>query len=97
MRPSAKDLLESSYEFAERITSQAFAEFENIVSEIIKPLIDLQSVINLASSQVAHILTAAVIGFKDAANDSGELRQMIADLLAMILESLSRQSPVRIA
>lgn len=95
--PDARDLLESGYEFASRVTADAFATFENIIAKILTPVTDsMQSPINYTSSQVARILTAAVKGFKETAADTSELRRLIDDLMTMILASFRNQTSATI-
>ena len=88
--PDAKDFLESSYEFAGQATAAAFAEFESIVAEILKPQINSRSSVKLSAVQIARILTSAVYGFKNTAADADELRRLINGLIAMILASLQK-------
>src|SRR5260221_3390357 len=65
--PDAKDILESGYEFAAEITLQAFSDFENILSDVLRPIMSSQAEKNLSSDQLAHILATAVQGLKESA------------------------------
>jgi TetR/AcrR family transcriptional regulator of autoinduction and epiphytic fitness len=86
--PDAKDLLESSYEFAAKVTTQANADFEALLAEVLQPLVRQSTGLKLSSAQVAHILTSAAPGFKASAKNSGQLRELIAGLIAIVLASL---------
>lgn len=91
--PDTKDLLENTHKFAGQITSGAFTEFENILEGILEPLVDAsQSKSKLSPKQLAHILTSAIYGFKNAAGNVAELRQLFDDLITVILESLQSRN-----
>src|SRR6266699_811480 len=89
--PDAKDILESGYEFAAEITLQAFSDFENILSDVLRPIISSQAEKNLSSEQLAHILTTASQGFKESASSAVQLRQMIKGLVTVVLAGLQKQ------
>jgi len=87
--PDAKDLLESSYEFATEVTKRASADFEALVAEVLQPLVRRSTGLKLSSAQVAHILAAAAPGFKASAKNAGQLRELIAGLISIVLASLT--------
>jgi len=87
--PDAKDLLQSSYEFATEVTTKAAADFVAILAEVLEPLVGAENKVNLSSFQVAHLLACAVLGFKESATNADELRQMIAGLITIVLTSLN--------
>jgi TetR/AcrR family transcriptional regulator of autoinduction and epiphytic fitness len=90
--PDAKDILESGYEFAAEITLQAFSDFENILSDVLRPIMSSQAEKNLSSDQLAHILATAVQGFKESATSVVQLRQMIEGLITIVVAGLQNQS-----
>jgi len=90
--PDAKDILESGYEFAAEITLQAFSDFENILSDVLRPIISSQAEINLSSDHLAHILATAVQGLKESATSVVQLRQMIEGLITIVVAGLQNQS-----
>jgi AcrR family transcriptional regulator len=90
--PDAKDILESGYEFAAEITVQAFADFEQILADVLHPLVNAQAETNLSAVQLAHILTAAVQGFKESASSVVALRQMITGFITLVLAGLQLPS-----
>jgi AcrR family transcriptional regulator len=89
--PDAKDLLEGGYEFASAITVQAFADFELILSNALRPLVSAQTMPPLSAEQLAHILTSAVQGFKESASSVQQLRHLITGLITIVLAGLSNQ------
>ena len=90
--PDAKDILESGYEFAAEITLQAFSDFENILSDVLRPLMSSQAEKNLSSEQLAHILATSVQGLKESATSVVQLRQMIEGLITIVVAGLQNQS-----
>ncbi len=90
--PDARDLLESSYEFADKVTTKAFADFEKMLSGILEPTIKSNSGANLSSAQTARLMASAVYGFKNAAANSLELRELIEQLIEIVLLSLQARS-----
>ena len=89
--PDARDILESGYEFAAEITLQAFSDFENILSDVLRPIVSSQAEKLLSSEQLAHILTTAAQGFKESASSAVQLRQMIKGLITVVLAGLQNQ------
>jgi AcrR family transcriptional regulator len=89
--PDAKDILESGYAFATEITVRAFADFEAILADVLRPLVSAQADPPLSSEQLAHILTTAAQGFKESASSAAQLRQLIKGLTTIVLASLHNQ------
>ena len=83
--PEAKEVFESSHEFAREAVADAMALFEG----------DLKSVIDLfpkgtlpkgiSHKRAAHLLVGAVAGIKKTCTSSVELREKIDDLIAMTI------------
>ncbi len=86
--PDAKDLLQSSYEFATAVTTKAASDFVALVAEILDPLVQRQKRVNLSSVQIAQLLASALLGFKESARNVAQLRELIAGLIGVILASL---------
>jgi len=93
--PDAKDLLQSSYEFAHEVTSMAAANFEALLAEAIQPLIAKNVPMigekapnGFSAMRIAHILATAVPGFKESAKTAVEFRELIAGLIAIVIASL---------
>jgi AcrR family transcriptional regulator len=83
--PDAKDLIQCGYAFAGKALSQASGEFEAELVAIMKTASGAPSVAKL--ERLAHVLTAAVHGFKETAQSPEELREMIDVLLSVTLAS----------
>ena len=86
--PDAKDMLESSYEFATAVTTKAAADFTAILAGVLEPLVQNQKTVKLSGHQIAEILANAMPGFKLAAANTEQLRKFIAGLLMIVLGSL---------
>ncbi|GCE31568.1 TetR family transcriptional regulator [Dictyobacter alpinus] len=87
--PDARDILESGYAFATEITMGAFAEFETILSDILRPLMSDQANLSLSPEQLAHILNTATQGFKESASSAMQIRQLIKGLITIVLAGLN--------
>jgi AcrR family transcriptional regulator len=90
--PDAKDVLESSFAFAHAIASKAVADFERILVSILEPL-TAQAPLTISPDRIAHILTAAVPGFKESASSVKQLQQMIEGLVTIVLAGLHNTMP----
>ncbi len=86
--PDAKDLLESGRTIAPEVVDPHFAAFEQLVAQQLTPLVRAQSRVRLSAIQIARLMVAATLGFKQTAEDAVQLRQMIAGLIALVLASL---------
>lgn len=85
--PEAREVFESSHEFAREAVAEAMSLFEG----------DLKSVIDLfpkgtlpkgiSHKQAAHLLAAAMAGIKKTCSSSAELREKIHDLIAMTIRA----------
>lgn len=83
--PDAKDLLESGHLFAGDVITKGLADFEKIITHILKQLALAKVSAPLPLPQTAKIMIGAMMGFKQSAKDSTQLRQMIAGLIAIVL------------
>jgi AcrR family transcriptional regulator len=86
--PDAKDLVDCSHGFAKDTIQQITAEFEALLVEILEPVASSSHKSVLPAAQIAHLLTASVHGYKEAASSVAELRTMIAGLVTLTLAAL---------
>jgi len=86
--PDAKDLYESSYQFAAEVTARATADFVALVADVLDPLVRRQDKVALSSVQIAQLLVSAVPGFKSSVTTTEQFRAMIARLITIVLASL---------
>lgn len=89
--PDARDLLESSYEFATEVTTKATADFEALVAEVLRALVRGKAPKEFSPAQIAHILATAALGFKESAKTEVQLRELIAGLVTIVLSSLKNR------
>lgn len=89
--PDAKDMLESGFTFAAETTVKAYADFETMISDVLRPIVSSQVEEHLSAEQLAHILTTATQGFKESALSVVQLRQMIKGLITVVLAGLQNQ------
>lgn len=87
--PDASDILESGSEIACHELTRAKADFEAIVTDVLKPLVREQSKVKLPAAKIAEILCRASHGFKGTTKDAAELRQILHDHLTLVLASLA--------
>jgi TetR/AcrR family transcriptional regulator of autoinduction and epiphytic fitness len=84
--PEAKEISDSSYEFAREALDQSYEKLESVLASILKLHVKCSGNKKaLSSERMAHILTSAVRGFKLVAKSATELRKLIQDLLGIIL------------
>jgi TetR/AcrR family transcriptional regulator of autoinduction and epiphytic fitness len=84
--PEAKEISDSSYEFAREALDDSYAKFESVLASILKGQVKSSGNKKaLSAAKTAHILTSAVRGFKLVAKSGTELRKLIQDLLGFIL------------
>ena len=86
--PDAKDLYESSFQFASDITAKTAADFVAMVADVLGPMVGRQARVDLSPVQIAQVLANAVPGYKTVANTKGQLRELIAGLITVVLASL---------
>jgi TetR/AcrR family transcriptional regulator, regulator of autoinduction and epiphytic fitness len=84
--PEAKEISDSSYEFAREALDASYENFESVLASILKEQARSSgSKKRLSPERMAHILASAVRGFKLAAKSATELRKLIRDLVVIIL------------
>ena len=85
----ARELLECGYDFARASLEAGYARLDAVIVPVIAPLLQSRSrKARLSAESAARVLTGAVRGFKQVAATSGELRELIADLLSLSLDSV---------
>lgn len=88
--PDARDLLESGHLYAADVITKGLADFEKIITQILEQLTPVKVSATLTPIQIARIMIGAMIGFKQSAKDSTQLRQMIAGLVALVLANFKK-------
>jgi TetR/AcrR family transcriptional regulator of autoinduction and epiphytic fitness len=84
--PEAKEISDSSYEFAQEALDQSYEKLESVLASILKGYVKSSGNKKMLSAEkMAHILTSAVRGFKLVAKSATELRKLIRDLVVIIL------------
>src|SRR5579883_2190832 len=72
--PDAKDLYDSSFQFAAVVTTRAAADFVALLADVLEPLVRQQARVALSSVEIAQLLASAVPGFKNGAATTGQFR-----------------------
>ncbi|GMK47047.1 hypothetical protein PghCCS26_41760 [Paenibacillus glycanilyticus] len=86
--PEVKEMTESSYTFAQEALHASYNKLEVVLISILESQSKSVSSLNsLSPKKLAHLLTSATRGFKIVAKNSSELREMIEDLLRMIVNN----------
>lgn len=86
--PDAADLLENSRQLAAEAWTEAEADFEKVITNILDGVMRGQRGSGLTAHQVAHVLAIAVPGLKEAATSAEQLRGSIRDLLDLVVDGL---------
>jgi AcrR family transcriptional regulator len=86
--PDAKDLVHCGQDFASDILNQVAVEFEALLVEILTPLLDDGQSSVLPLTEIAHLLSASIHGYKEAAESVEQLRKMIHGLISLTLAAL---------
>ncbi|MDF2962031.1 MAG: TetR/AcrR family transcriptional regulator, partial [Paenibacillus sp.] len=84
--PEVKEMTDSSYVFAQEALDAGYNKLEVVLTSILETRSKFAGSSNsLSPEKLAHLLTSASRGFKIVAKNSSELREMIGDLLRIIL------------
>lgn len=86
--PDAADLFTSVKEFACEAISKTSRDFEELLAEILQPLMEKQKSTKFSADQIARLLRIAAKGSKAEAKSSEELREMIRDLRKLFLSAI---------
>lgn len=89
--PDAKDLVQCGLEFTGETVEQNNAGFEALLVSILETFPG-QRPMESGAAQVAHLLAVSARGFKGAARDVMELRELLKGLLDMAVASWTRGS-----
>jgi AcrR family transcriptional regulator len=89
--PDAADLLESTQAFAAEVNARAAADFEGLLAELLEPVVRKQKALKLSPHHIARILRTSAHGFKSAAKDSADLRQLISEMRTILLSSMTNR------
>jgi AcrR family transcriptional regulator len=81
--PDAADLLENSRRIVDEEWSRAEADFERIITQALNRSLPDRPRLGMPAAEVAHVLMAAVRGFKEVASSGPELRRNIRSLLTL--------------
>lgn len=90
--PDTADLLESSTLYAPEATAQAFAGFNTMVAETLRPLLGKPLGSGTSADQLAEMMCSAALGFKATAQNVVQLRSLIECLITVVLTSLSNEA-----
>jgi len=94
--PESKELLECNLDFAQASLREAYSKFESTIAPLIAVSAPGRNRGGYpAPERTAHILVSAVHGLKHTANTSMELRQLIEELLFLVLPHLMEQTKKR--
>jgi AcrR family transcriptional regulator len=87
--PDARDLYESSYQFASEVMIRASDEFIAAVAAVLDPLVRAQANLELSATELARMLTSAIPGFKTVAQSKAQFRELISGMIAVVLASVA--------
>lgn len=90
--PDAANLLENSRRLAADAWTEAQADFEAIITDVLDRVMQDRHGSGLSAAQVGHVLATAVPGFKESARSVADLREQIRDLLDLVLSGLRAQA-----
>ncbi|TFE22678.1 TetR/AcrR family transcriptional regulator [Cohnella luojiensis] len=86
--PEVKEMTDSSYVFAKEALDAGYNKLEVVLTSILETRSKSNGSPNsLSPEKLAHLLTSASRGFKIVAKNSMELRELIEELLGIILAS----------
>jgi AcrR family transcriptional regulator len=87
--PDARDLVDCTHGFAKETMQRIGVEFEELLVEILKPLVPAGQTSVLPITQVAQLMAASIHGYKEVAGSVAELRTMIAGLIKLMLAAMN--------
>ncbi|MRN51480.1 TetR/AcrR family transcriptional regulator [Paenibacillus monticola] len=84
--PEMREVTDSSYQFAQDALDASYGKLEAVLVALLAEHNNTtDSKMSLPPERMAHIVTCALRGFKIVAKNSAELRQMLQDLLGVVL------------
>lgn len=85
--PEAKEVFESSHDFAQDAVAEAMSLFESDLREALDLFPKGALPKGISHKNAAHLLAAAIGGIKKTCKSSAELREKIHDLIAMTIRT----------
>jgi hypothetical protein len=85
--PEAKEVFESSHEFAGEAVNESLAVFERDLASVIELFPKGALPKGVSCSHAAHLLSGAIMGIKKACRTSDELRKEIHALIGMVIRA----------
>ena len=85
--PEAREVFESSHEFAQESVAEAMSLFEGDLKSVIDLLPKGTLPKGISHKRAAHLLAGAIAGIKKTCSSSAELREKIHDLIAMTIRT----------
>ncbi|SFT04807.1 TetR/AcrR family transcriptional regulator [Paenibacillus sp. BC26] len=82
--PEHKEITDSSYQFARPALDTSYGKLETILAALLEKNVITAG--GITPARLAHLVVSALRGFKTVAKSSDELRQMIQDLLRIVLQ-----------
>lgn len=86
--PDARDLVDCSAGFAQEVVDQGYREFEGLLVSLLESHADRIGGRRLTPPRLAHMMASSARGFKGAAQDEQELRELIATLIVLVQATL---------
>jgi AcrR family transcriptional regulator len=83
--PEAREVFESSHEFAGEAVNESLAVFERDLASIIELFPKVTMPKGISPSHAAHLLAGAIMGIKKTCKTSDELRKEIHALIGMMI------------
>ncbi len=83
--PEAKEISDSSLEFAKSTRDLSYGRFAAVIASILRSNGVTKEETGLSSKRIANLLVSSARGFKSIARDPRDLREMIHDLITLIL------------
>lgn len=85
----AKELIQSTAEFASDVLEESGAIFESILVDILQPAINHKKTTELNAKKIAHLMRGAARGMKEVAKNTNELRELVKQFISLMLKGLS--------
>jgi len=83
--PEAREVFESSHDFAQEAVTEAMCLFEGDLKSVIDLFPKGALAKGISHKRAAHLLAGAIAGIKKTSRNSSELREKIHDLITMVI------------
>lgn len=94
--PDAKEVVDMGHGFAADVFADGYARFERLLAAMLESEAGELGRLDISVGELTHLVTVALRGFKQAAGDVTELRQLITSLIRVVLAVLHpRADPVQ--